>query len=147
MLYPPKVGTWTLELATNVPGLLKAAAGETAILHVPVPVAAVTEQFQGRKIASIEVFYTIATADCTSVAFALYDVTLSPHGTICSAAAVTTTVSVALATAKLIGNNVEKVIITTPVILDGDSAYNLEASFVCAAGTVLTIHGARINLV
>lgn len=144
-LAPPKVGTWTLELASNVPSLRKAAADETAILHVPISVPAAGEQYQGKQIESIEIFYKIGTAACDAVTFALYDLTLPAHGSAPSAAAVTVTQSVAAGDAKAAGNITQKLTISSPAILDGDSAYHLEVSLDAAATSVIDIYGVRIN--
>jgi len=144
-LAAPKVGTWTLELATNVPILQKAANAETAIQHVPVGLQAVGEQFQGKQVKSIDIFYTIGTAALTSIAWALYKLTLPADGSAPSAAAKAVTSSKTTTAGKALGDHMVRLTLTEPEILDGDNFFNLEVAFEAAATSVVKVYGARIN--
>lgn len=150
---PPSIGhyvtgTWS-DAAGQVAGTIvkkKAAAAETATIHIPIMIPGNAAAFKGCMINSIELDYEILAAAATSMTLSLSKVTRGADGADAVVAAVTGTQLLTPATtAATIDEHKDKFTVTTPAYIDNDECYLLKVVAVCAATTVLDILGATVN--
>jgi hypothetical protein len=148
-------GTWTMAVASNVWSNNRTAADASFTLFVPIPIPSNSSSLQGAKLKSIELMYSIATADADDITAlpTLYKDVLqataaSGSGTLNTAASVTTSLDTGHDTAaELKAQDEHRVVITltTPVFIDNDEAYHVEMTVDAAAGTVFKFFGAIVN--
>ena len=141
-------GTWT-DAAGNVAGTIvkqKAAAAETSVVNIPIPIPSNSVALKGSYLKSIEIDYEILTAAATSITATLNKVTRGADGAVAVVAAVAETQDLAAATdAADVDQHKLTVTVTTPAWIDNDEEYLLELSCVCALTTVLEFLGAVVN--
>ena len=141
-------GTWT-DAAGNVTGTIvkqKAAAAETSVVNIPIPIPSNSVALKGSYLKSIEIDYEILTAAATSITATLNKVTRGADGAVAVVAAVAETQDLAAATdAADVDQHKLTVTLTTPAWIDNDEEYLLELSCVCAITTVLEFLGAVVN--
>ena len=141
-------GTWT-DAAGNVTGTIvkqKAAAAETSVVNIPIPIPSNSVALKGSYLKSIEIDYEILTAAATSITATLNKVTRGADGAVAVVAAVAETQDLAAATdAADVDQHKLTVTVTTPAWIDNDEEYLLELSCVCALTTVLEFLGAVVN--
>lgn len=138
---PPKswsfvTGTFT-EVAGAVAGttgINRAAANETSVVTIPIPIPSNSIGLQGSKLVSIEVDYELFTAEPTSITWTLNKVTRGADTAVAVVAAVTKTDGVAAAAAKTVDQHRQTITLTTPAWIDNDEYYLLEMSIVAGAG-------------
>jgi len=143
-------GTWTLTVASNVWSNDRTAADASFTAYIPIPIPSNSVALKGCKLVSIEFMYLIGTAAADAFAtFALYKDTFAVSGTLNSSAVVSgVTVDAAHDTsAERYAANEHRAVITldTPVFIDNDEHYHVEAVVDCAGTTVFKIFGAIVN--
>ena len=143
-------GTWTLTVATNVWSNDRTAADASFTAYIPIPIPSNSVALKGCKLVSIEFMYLIGTAAADNFAtFALYKDTFAVSGTLNTAAVVSgVTVDTGHDTAaERYAANEHRAVITldTPVWIDNDEHYHVEAVVDCAGTTVFKIFGAIVN--
>ena len=112
----------------------RAAANETSVINIPIMIPSNSIALQGVKLASIEVDYINATAECTSFTFTLNKVTRGINGAVAVVAAVTKTDAIAAADSHTVDEIKQVITLTTPEWVDNDVYYLLEISIVAGAG-------------
>ncbi len=158
---PPTVfgysaGTWTLAVASNVWSLDRTAGDASFTVYMPVLIPSNSVALKGSKLLSVELMYSITTAaadDFVAATCALYKDTLqataaSGSGTLNTAAIATGTLDTGHDTAaelKAVDEHRLKWSLTTPVWIDNDATYHLEAVVDAAATTVFKIFGGIVN--
>ncbi len=148
-------GTWTLTVASNVWSNNRTAADASFTLYIPIPIPSNSVALKGAKLTSIELMYSIGTAACDDFAtLALYKDTLqasaaSGSGTLNTAAEVTAvTIDTGHDTAaerKAADEHRAVITLTTPVFIDNDETYHVEAVVDAAATSVFKVFGAIVN--
>jgi len=150
-------GTWTLAVASNVWSNNRTAADAAFTLCVPVIIPSNSVPLQGAQLKSIEIMYSIATADMDDMASVkLYKDTLQPQaasgsGTLNTATEITgITLDTGHDTAaerKAQDEHRMVITLTTPVFIDNDEAYHVEIVCDAAAASVFKVFGAIVNYV
>jgi len=142
-------GTWTPTLGTNTVGDVRTAGAATFNLFVPMnPPLSNSVGLKGVRVKSVELLYTNATADLTSVTTVeIEKMSVSSAGAVTGAAVTATINSAEDTTAKRITQANHRVIvtITTPVWLDNDEALHLYVAFSAAGTSAVTLWGAIVN--
>lgn len=143
-------GTWTPTLASNVLSMVRSAADASFTAYIPLKVDSNASALKGVKIKSIDVYYAIGTGAADDFATVeLEKMTLGPDDTAITGAAVTGTCDAghdSAAERKAVDtDHVLTFTITTPAWSDDGDAYVLELIVDCAATTVFTFFGARVN--
>ena len=129
-------GTFT-QVAGDVAGTIainRAAADQTSVITIPIPVPSNSVALQGSKLVSIEVDYEIKVAEPTSITWTLNKVTRGADTAVAVVAAVTKTNTIADAAAKTVDQHKQTITLTTPAWIDNDEYYLLEMSMVAGAG-------------
>jgi hypothetical protein len=129
-------GTFT-HVAGDVAGTIainRAAANETSVVTIPIPIPSNSVNQQGALLKSIEVDYELKVAEPTSITWTLNKVTRGADGAVAVVAAVTKTDTLAAAGAKTVDQHKQTITITTPFYLDNDVYCLLEMSIVAGAG-------------
>lgn len=150
----PITGTWT-EAAGQVAGTIckhKAAAAETSIVYIPVPlpsnsgVDAGGNAIKGSMIESIEFDYEVLIAACTSVTAALTKIKRGADGSVAVVSSITGTQDLAAATdAADVDQHKLTFTVTTPFYIENDEELVATLTFVAAATTTLDVLGAVAN--
>jgi hypothetical protein len=142
-------GTWTPTLASNVVSNVRTATAASNNVFVPVLLPGNSSGLKGSRLKSIDVWYTIGTADLTDFATVELELLTLPANAVApTAAAVATTCDANHNTAalrKVQQNAMMSVILTTPVWIADVAAYMLNMLLNCAATSVVTLYGARAN--
>lgn len=147
-------GTWAMAVASNVWSNNRTAADASNTLHIPITIPSNNNALKGCLLKSIEVMYSIGTADADDFAtVALYKDTLkataaSGSGTLNTAASVTVTVDSGHDTAaERKAQDEHRMVITlsTPAYIDNDEAYHVELVIDFAATSVFKYFGAIAN--
>ena len=142
-------GTWTPTYASNVSSLVRTAAEATFLLNIPIALPASNLALQGAKLASVDLWYKIATAACTGAATpVLNKIALPANAVAVSGAELTTTLDAdhdTEAERVTVASHKMAIALSTPVFLEDDYAYILYMTFSCAATTVFTLYGAQAN--
>jgi hypothetical protein len=131
-------GTWTLTAASNVWSMDRTAADASFTIYMPIPVPSNSVALKGAYLVSVELMYSIsgAAADDFAVATALiYKDTLqasaaSGSGTLNTAAVAASTKDTGHDTdAECLAQDEHRMVftLTTPVWIDNDAAFHLEA--------------------
>ena len=140
-------GTWTLTMASNVISQNKAAAAETPGIFIPIALPGNSASFKGSYLTSIDVIYSVGTADLTDFATVeLEKQALPATGSAQTASTPAITCDTGHNTAalrKVQGNHTLTVTLTTPVWIGAGDAYTLYLYISAAATSVLKIFGAR----
>ena len=140
------VGTWADAIASNVSSKNKTAADDTSIVYVPVLLPGRIATGKGYKLLSIDLMFSIATAACDAVSAVLYKDSLKPHGTLNTAASVTTSYDSDHDSApkRLAQNTMHrlKLTVTTPAYLVDNEAHHVELTVDAAATSVVKFYGA-----
>lgn len=129
-------GTFT-HAAGQVAGTIcihRAAANETSVITIPIPLPSNSIALKGTLLKSIEVDYEILIAEPTSITWTLNKITRGADGAVATVAAVTKTNTVADAAAKTVGQHKQTITITTPAWIDNDEEYVLQCSMVAGIG-------------
>src|SRR5512135_3151358 len=74
------VGTWAIAIASNVASLNHTAADNTSVLHIPLPLPQNGVAQKGARLKSVDIFYTIGTADSDAITPVLQKITQPAHG-------------------------------------------------------------------
>ena len=148
-------GTWALAVASNVWSNDRTAGDASFTLYIPVPIPSCAVALKGAYLKSIELMYSIGTADADDVATVkLYKDTLaaiaaSGSGVINTAAEITgITVDAGHdTTAERKAQDEHRMLVTldTPQWIDNDATFHLEVVVDAAATTVVKVFGAIIN--
>lgn len=149
-LFGFSAGTWTPTLSSNVPSMVRSAADAEFTALIPIQVESNSSALKGVKVNSIDVYYSIGTAAADDFATVeLEKITLGADDTAITGAAVTGTCDAGHDTAaerKAVDtDHVLTFTITTPEWMDESAAYAMALVVDCAAGTVFTFFGARVN--
>jgi hypothetical protein len=136
----------THSVASNLVKSARAANDTAFSLFIPIPLPSDDVKLKGCRLKSIDVWYTNGTADLTTfTAPVLQKLTLPADTTAPTGAAVTTTYTPANANCLTQAEHKVTVTITTPEWMDDDNAYILDLEIDPAAGSVVTLYGARAN--
>lgn len=144
------VGTWTPALASSVLSDNRTAGAAAFTLLVPVKLPGNAAGLKGALLKSVDLFYSIATADATDFATVALNAADLPaaNGSAVSGAAVTVTLDTAHDTAakrKAIGDHKMTVTLAEPVWIEAGQVYVLSCVVDAAASTVFKLFGARAN--
>ena len=155
MIGKSATATMTLKVATNVWSDDRTANDSSFTIYVPIPIPSSTVPLKGCYLKSIELMYSIGTANADNVSTVkLYKDTLQPaaasgSGSINTAAEITgITVDAGHdTTAERKAQDEHRMIVTldVPLWIDEDATYHLEVVVDNAATTVVKIFGAIIN--
>ena len=150
LLFQFSAGTWTPTIGSNVVSMVRTQADASFTALIPLQVESNASALKGVKIKSVDVFYAIATAAADDFATVeLEKMTLGADDTAITGAAVTGTCDAghdSAAERKAVDtDHVLTFTITTPAWSDDGDAYVLELIVDCAATTVFTFFGARVN--
>ena len=150
----PITGTWT-EVAGQVAGTIckhKAAAAETSIVYIPIPlpshsgVDAGGVAIKGSLIESIEFDYEVLIAACTSVTAALTKIKRGADGSVAVVSTITATQDLTAATdAADVDQHKLTLTVTTPFYIENDEELIATLTCIAAATTTLDILGAVAN--
>lgn len=142
-------GTWTPTISSNVASDVRTAAEAAFDLIIPVSLFGSNLALQGAKLISVDVWYKIATAACSSFAAPVLNKVTLPADTVAvTGAAITTTQDTGHDTeAERLAVASHKMTITpsTPFFFEDDYAYILTISPEAALTTVFTLYGAQAN--
>jgi hypothetical protein len=142
-------GTWAASVAANVPRETRTAGAGVFSLLVPVNTQQNENFRNGARLKSIDVFYKVATADCTDFATVeLEKVTLPATGAAPTGATVAVTMDAGHDTAgerKVQGDHTMTVNVDAPVYLSQNEALILNLVIDPGATAVVTLYGARLN--
>lgn len=143
-------GTWAAAISSNVVSMDRSAADAAFTALIPIQVDSNSVALKGSKLASIDVWYSIGTADADDFATVeLEKVVLSADDTAPAGSAVDTTCdgghdSAAERKAQD-SDHCMTVSLDTPAWVDDGDFYWLQLVVDCAAGTVFKFFGARAN--
>ena len=142
-------GTWTPTYASNVSSDVRTAAEAGFALHIPIVLPGSNLGLQGAKLASIDVWWKVATAALTLFsAPVLNKITLAANAVAVSGAELTTTLDTGHDTEAeriTVASHKMAVTLSTPVFLEDDYGYMLYLYMEAAAGSVFTLYGAQAN--
>lgn len=144
-------GTWTPTIASDVFSMVRGAADASFTAIVPVKIPANSVPLKGAKLKSINIYYAIGTAAADD--FATVDLNkqiLGPDDTAITGAAVAAITldaghdSAAKRKAQD-DDHVMTISLNSPAWVDANHVYWVEMVVDCAAGTVFSFFGARVN--
>ena len=139
-------GTWTPTVTSNVVANVRTAAAASNTVFIPILIPGNAIGLKGSRLKSIDVWYSIATADLTDFATVELEQLVLPANTVLpTASAVTITQDAAHNTAalrKAQQNAKMTVYLTTPVWVADANAYMLQLVLNCAATSAVTLYGA-----
>ena len=143
-------GTWTVSEASNLIKNVRTAADASFTALIPIKIPSNASPLKGSKLESIDVWYAIGTATADDFATVeLEKMTLPADDIAVSGAAVTTTEDTghdSAAERKAVDtDHCMTVTVTTPAWSDDGEAFWLKLVVDCAAATVFTFFGARVN--
>jgi hypothetical protein len=139
-------GTWTPTITSDVPTLVRTAADVDNTIIIPLNVPSNGAYRAGSRIASVDVYYLVGTANLTAVTPTVEKVTLTADGSAPTGAAVTA-VTYNKAAADRIGQASHTLTMTfnSPPWVDDGNAYYLDILLDTGATAVFTFKGVRIN--
>ena len=148
-IYPAAIGisggTWSYSLSSNKSLLGKAAADETILLSIPVPVPANSQERKGSRLKSIDIFYNVALAAAEDFATVeLNKMALPANGASVSGAEVAATLDAEHQTAegrKAVGAHTMRITLDDPAYVDDDEAYCVLLEVDCAETTIFGLYG------
>jgi hypothetical protein len=139
---------WT-EVAGAVAGTIcrhKSAAGETCVINIPMLIPSNSVAFKGSYLKSVEIDYTIAVANCTSVTATMNKITRGADGAVAAPVDAPVTQNLVAATdAADVDEHRLTVTVTTPFWIDNDVYVLLVLTCVLAATTTFDLLGAVAN--
>ena len=140
-------GTWTPTLASNVFCMAKTAAADSPNIFIPISLPGNSANFKGSYLTAIDVVWSNATADLTSVTTVELEKQVIPANTVAqTATAPTITIDTNNdSSAKRLTQAAHTMTVTlsTPVWIGAGDAYYLYITVAAAAGSVLKVFGAR----
>jgi hypothetical protein len=142
-------GTWTDAVASNIWSRNRSAADAAFTIRIPVTVLQNAVALKGSKIASVDIYYEVATAAMDSVAVAAYKAVAPANG---AAWPAVTTPTVTYdsghdSAAERITVDEHKLTLSfsSPAWLDDDDVLSVELACDAAATSVFKFYGARVN--
>jgi len=139
-------GTWTPTITSDVPSLVRTAADTDHTIIIPLNVPSNSAYREGSCIATVDVFYKVATADLTAVTPKVEHVTLTADVAAVTGAEETAVTYSAIASARITqASHTLTMTFTTPPWLSNADAYYLDILLDTGASAVFTFLGARIN--
>lgn len=143
-------GTWAAVIASSVVSENRSAAASAFTLLVPVTVPGNAAGLKGAYLKSVDLYYSILTAEATDFATVALNKATLPAATGTALAGTTAAVSLdgghdTAAKRKALGDHRLTVTLTTPVWVDEDDTYILSCVVDAAAATVFKLYGARAN--
>ena len=142
-------GTWTPTITGHVPCDTRTAAAATFDLEIPLVLPGSVNGLEGAKITAVDVWYSIGTADLTSMAGVdIYQLALNPDTDAITGVKITTTLDSAHNTsAKRKAQAAHKmtVSISEPTFLEENTALVLEINAEAAATSVFKLFGAQVH--
>jgi len=143
------VGAWSYAITSNVGGMVKSAAANVSVIHIPLNLPQNSAAQKGSRLKSIDIWYKIATAACNAITPVVTKVVLPADNTAMPAVAAQTftydsghdTAAKRLA----VQNHKMTLTIATPFWLDDDDEAYIELTVDAAATSVVTLFGARAN--
>ena len=143
------VGTWAFTITSNVGSMVKAAAANVSVIHIPLAIPQNSIAQKGGYLKSIDIWYKIATAACNAVTPVVTRTVLPADNT-----AMPAVIAPAFTydgghdtAAKRYASQSHKMTltITTPFWLDDDDEVYVELTVDAAATSAVTAWGARAN--
>jgi len=142
-------GTWTPTLASNVVNMVRTAADASFTTMIPIPLPSNSASYKGCLLKSIDVWYTLGTADADDFATVeLEKIALAANTTAPTGAAVTTTCDAAHDTAaerKAQAAHKMTVTLTAAEWMSASYSYTLVMTVDAAATTAFKYLGAQAN--
>ena len=140
-------GVWS-EAAGSVAGTIvrrKAAAAETTVVTIPIPILSNSVALQGAKLASIEVDYETSASALTSITAVVRKVTRGADTAVAVVSAPAFTQFPTAVNAATLAKHKLVATLTVPAWVGNNEYYTLELTCVCAIGSVLEVLGAVVN--
>ena len=141
-------GTWTDTNAATMWYLRRTAADVVWVSKIPIAPLQNSVALKGSKLASINLWFKVATTALDSCAAALYMATLPADGAAMATVLVATSYDAGHDDAAEridIDEHKMTLTLTTPAWLDNDDLYYVEVSVDPAVGSVFDWYGARVN--
>jgi hypothetical protein len=142
-------GTWTPTISSNVCSNVRTATAASNTVLIPILIPGNASSLKGSRLKSIDVWYTVATADLTDFATVELEKLTLPGDTVApTGAAVATTMDSTHDTAakrKAQQSGKMTITVTTPEWVYDTAAYMLELVLNCAATSVVTLFGALVH--
>jgi hypothetical protein len=143
-------GTWTPTISSELVSNVRSQADASVTILIPIPVPSNSKAFKGAKLASVDIWYAIATAAADDFATAeIVKQALGVDDTVNtgSAPAVTLDTGHDTAAERLAVDTDHRMTITldTPVWIDDNDAFFVHLVVDCAATTDLILYGAQAN--
>lgn len=143
-------GVWTPGEAANVVSITRAAADAAFVALVPLPLLSNEAALKGSRLKSVDVYYAIGVAAADDFATVeLEKMYLGMDDTAISGTAIPISLDAGHDTAaerKAVDtDHVMTVTLNEPAWMDDAAAYALKMAVDCAATTVFTFFGARVN--
>jgi hypothetical protein len=143
------LGTWTPTLASNVVSNVRTAGAASCNVFIPILIPSNLVALKGSRLKSIDVWYSIATADLTDFATVEIEaITLPANATLPTATTLASTQDALHNTAalrKAQQNAKMTITVTTPVWIADLLQYVVNLVLSCAATSVVTFYGALIH--
>ena len=147
------VGTWAIAAASNVWSLNHTAAADVSVNHIPIdlPFQDTADTVKGAKLTSVDIWYTVGTADVNDMTMVLQKVTLPATGgavpTVSTPAVTYDSNHDTAAKRKANGATMHKMTITltTPIWVGGSDEVYVENTCDAAASSVVKIYAVRAN--
>jgi hypothetical protein len=143
-------GTWTPAIASSVVSDNRTAAAAAFTLLVPIKLPGNGSGLKGAYLKSIDLFYSIATAEPTDFATVALNKAALPAATGNALTGATAAITLdgghdTAAKRKTVGDHKLTVTLSTPVWIDEDETYILSILVDAAATTVFKLFGARAS--
>lgn len=143
-------GTWSDQVASNQWSRDKAAAADSSTVRIPLTgIFQNAAGLKGSLVRSVDIWYEVGTAACTSVGAAVYRLTVPADNASPSAPAVVTFTYDAGHDTNAKRYAVQKhrmmLAVTTPIWLAADDVVFVELAVTAAATTVFKMKEARVN--
>jgi len=145
-------GTWTPTITSDVIANVRTAAAAANTIFIPLEVQGNSAYREGSMIFSVDIWYTIGTADLTDFATVTLEQVTLPGDAVAVTGANNTGITLdathnTAALRKAQGQHKMTVTITTPIWVPKTTAYYIQLIISAAASSVLTLYGAQINFV
>jgi len=142
------VGTWAIAVASHLWTLDKTAADNTSVVHIPLRLPGNSLANKGAYLRSVDIWYSVATADLDALSAEVYKSTLPAQGGTLAAASQAFAYDSGHDTAsERVAQAVHKMTLTlaTPFWVDDDNEVYVELTVDAAATSVVKMLGARAN--
>jgi hypothetical protein len=145
-------GTWTPTIASDVVSNVRTAGATSFTALIPLMVPGNSAYRKGSQIKSVDIWYTIATADLTDFATVSLENVALPANTVAPTGAAITGITLdslhnTAALRKVQGSHKMNVSFDTPIWVNNIQALYIQLILNCAASSVVTLYGANINYV